>query len=275
MPQLIVNADDYGYFPGVSRGILALAERGRVTATGILANGPQSREQFGWLAEHPGLDVGVHLNLTWGRPLTSGMRRRLARYGGRFPGKYRMVLGVLGRGVLLREIGEEWGAQIHACQEHGLDLKFINSHEHLHMLPALFDLYCELAERLKIPFLRIVRPEPTASVRGGFRSLVMRLLARGRAGTMRAPRFLGLGPSGRLNLPYLARLFPALEPDGCYELMCHPGLDDPAAQASRRLRAYHDWRGEQSLFGSDDFTALCAAYGVRLVRYRDLDEALV
>ncbi len=56
--------------------------------------------------------------------------------------------------------------------------------------------------------------------------------------------------------------------------MCHPGQDDPAAQASRRLRAYHDWRGEQSLFESDGFAALCAAHDMRLVRYRDLDGAL-
>ena len=37
MLQLIVNADDYGYFPEVSRGIREVAAAGAVTATGILA----------------------------------------------------------------------------------------------------------------------------------------------------------------------------------------------------------------------------------------------
>ena len=36
---LIVNADDYGYFPGISRGIIDAHKDGVVTATGVLANG--------------------------------------------------------------------------------------------------------------------------------------------------------------------------------------------------------------------------------------------
>ena len=39
-PQLIVNADDYGYFDHVCAGILDCAAAGTVTATGVLANGP-------------------------------------------------------------------------------------------------------------------------------------------------------------------------------------------------------------------------------------------
>ena len=37
---LIVNADDYGYFDCVSKGILESASRGIVTATGVFANRP-------------------------------------------------------------------------------------------------------------------------------------------------------------------------------------------------------------------------------------------
>src|SRR5437764_15069926 len=81
---LIVNADDYGYFPCVSRGIAAAAAMGAVTATGILANSPRLEEQIDWLRSSPRLDCGVHLNLTNGGPLTSAMARRLGRREGRF-----------------------------------------------------------------------------------------------------------------------------------------------------------------------------------------------
>src|SRR5438067_2291957 len=45
---LIVNADDYGYFPCVSRGIADAARQGAVTATGILANRSDLQEQMEW-----------------------------------------------------------------------------------------------------------------------------------------------------------------------------------------------------------------------------------
>ena len=38
--QLIVNADDFGYFPCVSRGIIEAARAGVITATSVLANRP-------------------------------------------------------------------------------------------------------------------------------------------------------------------------------------------------------------------------------------------
>ncbi len=40
MIRMIVNADDFGYFDNVCRGILEAAEKGVVTATGVMANGP-------------------------------------------------------------------------------------------------------------------------------------------------------------------------------------------------------------------------------------------
>lgn len=44
--RLIINADDYGYFTCVNRGILAAAKAGAITATGVLANSPGMPEQL-------------------------------------------------------------------------------------------------------------------------------------------------------------------------------------------------------------------------------------
>ena len=71
MPSfLIVNADDFGYFRCVSRGIVQSHTRGIVTATGVLGNSPNLRDDALLLFQYPDLDVGVHLNLTFGEPLT-------------------------------------------------------------------------------------------------------------------------------------------------------------------------------------------------------------
>src|SRR5690606_33572836 len=151
---LIVNADDYGYFPCVSRGILAPARQRAVTATGVMANAPSLDQQLDWLKSCPDLDTGVHLNLTWGTPLSRVMRDRLRRSGGRFMSKERMCSAILRHVVTIAEVGAEWQSQIEKCLAAGLRPSFLNSHEHIHMLPPLFSLIHDLAAKYGIAHVR-------------------------------------------------------------------------------------------------------------------------
>ena len=79
---LIINADDYGYFPCISQGILEAASSGALTATGILANSPSLKAHLEWLDAVEGLDLGVHLNLAFRQPLTATMTEKLAHWKG-------------------------------------------------------------------------------------------------------------------------------------------------------------------------------------------------
>ena len=112
---LIVNADDYGYFPCVSRGILAAALGGVVTATGVLANSPFLEQHLSWLKSESRLDVGVHLCLTSGTPVSDRMKRRVRWFGGRFPRKELMSGALLTRAVTVADVRDEWRHQIETC----------------------------------------------------------------------------------------------------------------------------------------------------------------
>ena len=57
---LIVNADDYGLTPGVSRGILRGVREGVVTSTSVLVLGSGFSRSVGWLRDEAPLGVGVH-----------------------------------------------------------------------------------------------------------------------------------------------------------------------------------------------------------------------
>jgi predicted glycoside hydrolase/deacetylase ChbG (UPF0249 family) len=70
MRQLIVNADDFGYSPGVNRGIFEAHHRGIVTSTTVMVNqaaAPDGIDQA--LADAPDLGLGLHVTLTKGRPV--------------------------------------------------------------------------------------------------------------------------------------------------------------------------------------------------------------
>ena len=274
--RLIVNADDYGYFPCVSRGIIQAARSGVVGATGILANGPQVAEQVRWLDDCEDLDLGVHLNLTAGRPLTQALAERLDQ--GRFPNPFALAAKVLTGRIGVALVRDEWRAQIEALlslRPGGLPLRFLNSHEHVHMLPPLLPVALGLAREYRIPFVRRVRVEwlPPFGASALPRTLLMGAMAlvdRGVDTAPSQPLFIGLGRSGRLDRAYLEARLARLRPGKVYELMCHPGTFDPAQITDPRLLAYHDWEGELALLCGEAFSDLCAASGIALTHYRAL-----
>ena len=269
--RLIVNADDFGYFDGVCRGILEAARCGAVTATGVMANGPALGRWVNELRGMPGVSAGVHLNATLGRPLTPEMSCHLT--GGVFPAKGRLasaiLLGRLPHELLLRE----WRAQIRRCLDLGLRVEFVNSHEHVHVLPGLASRVFALAEEFSIRQVRPPAPEflPRVTPASVLRSLVMGA-ARALTPDNRpeSPALIGVNPSGHLDLGYCQWRFARLTAGRAYELMFHPGRVDPLAVGDPRLRAYHDWEGELALLTGGAFRDLLRSHGVELVSFATL-----
>ena len=64
-------------------------------------------------------------------------------------------------GIAAAEVEEELRRQIERLQAAGLPLVHANSHQHLHVLPKIFEIVLRLAEEHRIPFVRIPR-EPAA-----------------------------------------------------------------------------------------------------------------
>jgi hypothetical protein len=271
--RLIVNADDFGYFDSVSKGILDCARAGVVTATGIMANGPAFDRCVGKLGEIPTLSAGVHLNATLGRPLTDAMRNELPSGHGEFPSKLELAGWLLRGRVTVATLLEEWRAQIRRCLDAGLELHFLNSHEHVHILPPLYRGIFELAREFGIAHVRVPRPEwgPSWTAGGVFRSGVfaaVRLILP--PSPAQAPVFIGLDSSGKLDMRYCRRRFGKLRAGTTYELMCHPGWKDPVALEDPKLAAYHDWELELRTLTSPEFAALLREHGIALVSYANL-----
>src|SRR5207248_8041444 len=83
-PRLVVNADDFGLSTGVNRGILEAHAAGVVSSVSVLVNTPgwtDALRRLRDLGPAPGLGVGLHLNLTMGRPVSWGASLADARTG--------------------------------------------------------------------------------------------------------------------------------------------------------------------------------------------------
>lgn len=262
--RLIINADDYGYFACVSRGIVEAAQANAITATGIMATSPNLAEQLTWLNSTT-IDKGVHLNLTSGQPLTQAMRDKL----GEFPNAYKVTGLVLAGKLSLNLIKQEWHAQIEACQSQ--KLVFLNSHEHIHALPVLFSLTLELAKHYNIPYVRLPQADwlPPFTGAGLVRNSLITAMQMFNQSRLSKPAaiFLGLSRSGKLDYATLERLFSKLKAGQSYELMCHVGQFDAAEITDARLLAYHDWQAELDLLKSPQLQDLYQQFNIQLSHY--------
>jgi predicted glycoside hydrolase/deacetylase ChbG (UPF0249 family) len=214
--RLIVNADDFGLTAGVSRGILRAHREGVVTSTTVLANLPPQPELDTAAAALPQLGLGLHFNLTWGRPVSpADTVPSLVDAEGRF-GRDLAALEARARPDEVRREGE---AQLEAfARRFGRAPTHLDSHHHVHRVPRVMDAVVDVVLAARLP-LR----SQDAGFREGLR----------RRDIATTEHFVGDAQAE----PYWTteRLLDQLAtlPLGLTELMCHPGVYDEDLAYSR------------------------------------------
>jgi len=253
---LALCADDYGISPGISAGILGLARAERLSAVSCITNSTHWPELAPRLSDLPkSVDIGLHLNLTEGVPLS----QRLARRWPTLPSLATLIsrahLGLLPLAELRGEVHAQLRAFLHG---HGVAPAYIDGHQHVHHLPGLRDTILDVTEHVQpLPAVR-----STARLIGpgyGFKRWVIeatggRRLERALTERVMAfnPALLGVYDFKQADYGALMRAWlNALPPEGGL-LFCHPGTrladDPPDAIADARTR-------ELAYLSSADFKA--------------------
>lgn len=230
---LIVNADDYGLTPGVSRGILTAHRDGIVTSTTALAVGPAFAGHADALRDS-GLAAGAHLAAVGEDPpvLSAAEVPSLVDRTGRFPLTWTDFLSRAVRGGVDRaDLDREFAAQVEVLRGAGLTLTHVDAHQNLHLWPPVRDSLLALARREGIGAVRVTR-----TARWSPRSLGVRTLSRAlrrrarRAGLVFPAASTGLDQAGHLTPTRLTEAVDHLRSGGVgtAELAAHPGeADDP------------------------------------------------
>lgn len=278
MKRLVVTADDAGLHPGMTAGVLAAHDAGIVTAVSVSPNGQAFDDAVARLRDRPGLDVGVHLTLVGEAPLSPSkvVRSLLGRDGRLLPGwpvfARRWLLGRVRPGHVETELRR----QIERLLATGLPILHANAHQHLHVLPGLFEIVLRLAEEHRIPWVRIPA-EPAAALPASPRAVQISLLnALGRRARRRlrpegpraAGRTIGVLTAGHLTVEALGR---ALEQAGeVSELVCHPGLGDAALAAAYPWR--YAWDAETAALCDPRVRDLLRDRGIELGSFSGLNK---
>jgi chitin disaccharide deacetylase len=265
---LALCADGFGQSPAISAGILRLVQAGRLSAVSCRVNGAS------WLSDAPALqrlpasvEIGLHFNLTDGRPLSP----RLARLWPRLPAlaalTVRAHLGLLPRGALRGEFHAQLRAFTDAT---GVSPAYVDSHQHVHGLPIVRDLLLDAAEHMRpVPSVRNTGrvPGPGFGVRRGLieacggrglaRELVQRELAHNSA-------LLGVCDlKARDYRTLMQGWLTQVPPEGAL-LFCHPAEGDVEAGAQARDSIAAARASELAYLESTAFTQDLTQAGVTL-----------
>jgi predicted glycoside hydrolase/deacetylase ChbG (UPF0249 family) len=259
--RLIVTADDVGLHRGMTDGAIRAHLDGIVTACSVVANGAAFEHAVERLQDVPALAVGVHLTLIEERPLTDNLPS-LVGGNGLFDESYASFLPryAIGR-VRIEDIEREFRAQIEKLLKTGLTVTHANGHQHLHLLPRVFDLVQRLAQEHAIPYVRIVDERRAFSPRGLAIAVLSRLgrAARKRAATNTNDRTIGVMRAGHLS--DVATLLDDVR-EGTTELVCHPGVGD--AELAQSYEWSYEWDAETHALCDPKLRAAIAERGIEL-----------
>jgi predicted glycoside hydrolase/deacetylase ChbG (UPF0249 family) len=142
-----VTADDWGLSPGVNAGILDLARAGVVRRVSVMANEPHLREGLAELLRVPGLETGLHFNLSHGS---------LAHAPTLSPSAWLKRAGRSKQAAETRAwVTDELRAQLAAARAAGIPIRYLDGHHHIHLVPGWIDWIVPILREAQISTVRI------------------------------------------------------------------------------------------------------------------------
>jgi hopanoid biosynthesis associated protein HpnK len=285
--RIVINADDFGLSSSVNQAVVQAHAKGVLTSTTIMANMPDAGEAVKLAKRMPSLGVGVHLNLSKGRPLSKdGNINYLLDDSGCFalsPAKLSFLC--IASRKIRNAIRTELAAQIQWVIDNGLKPTHLDSHKHIHSFPFIFPIVCGLARRFEISAIRftfepkklLAMPWPLTSEGGRERSRTARLMARinriQNFGFLKTDCLLGVAHMGKIDVNFF-KAVALYNPAATAEVMTHPALDDgpehsPADEAAGKQNKMQR-RGEFEALCSEKTKQYLTDAGVRLVHYGQL-----
>jgi hypothetical protein len=234
--RLIINADDFGLCESVNKGIVEAHTKGVLTSTTIMANMPAAGHAVELAKNLPTLGLGVHLNLTAGKPLCQdNIVKLILDSQGRFalsPGK--LALASLITGKVRIAIETELASQIQWLIDKGIKPTHLDSHKHIHSFPTIFPIVCRLAKHFGVSAIRYTfepkqvsqLPWPVTDRESRKRASLVRTMAK--INRWQNPAFfktdalLGVAHVGTINAAFM-RAVSLYNTASTAELMTHPG----------------------------------------------------
>ncbi|GIW99750.1 MAG: chitooligosaccharide deacetylase [Pirellulaceae bacterium] len=275
---VIVNADDFGMNRSANYGIVECHLAGAVSSTTMVANGDAFDEAVKLAAAHPSLAVGLHFNLTWGKPVAPASSvRALLDSRGNFLDRRTLMLRSMFHRSLSQEIRTELRAQYSRIRDAGISPTHVDSHQHVHGSPVIFSVVAEFCLENNLP-VRVpwVRTEEFGSFSRRFRRFLLKKMVDHSVADWRGKLRWNDCIGSVFDLEHVAesladddyRSILMSAPGRCMELLVHPVLS--AAEMTGYTRIGRISEAEYRYLRLGTLPSVIADCGFKLVTFRDL-----
>lgn len=157
MPELIITSDDCGLSEGINTATVKLHQQGYITSASVMSNFPAHRHAFELFRQHPTLEIGAHLTLSDGQPVTDDIPdySPITKSDHGFRNKFNLFSRLLiPSDETIVWIRHELDAQLKRFVDAKIQPQHITTHHHFHAIPALRKIVYELALRYKVKWVR-------------------------------------------------------------------------------------------------------------------------
>lgn len=292
-PGLIINADDLGIHPAINEGILSAYKHGVLTSATMLVTTPYLEQTVLECVRPTGLPVGLHLSLTLGKAISPPSQvPDLVNVNGEFKLNASEFFSLRGGNSsltyrLLPQIRLELDAQLSLASDYGINATHADSHQHVHMAPAIFQLVEELLPNYGIRRLRLCRESITfkiarnSLIQAVKRNNLAKLAALWLCDKQNKPRlattdrFFGVFQSGAMTKSAFIAILDSIGRHESVEIGLHPGFPAKSFDFADNLRpAFKTFIGsmarqiEHDLLVAGDVHELITSRGYAL---RDFD----
>ncbi|MDO8525135.1 MAG: ChbG/HpnK family deacetylase [Candidatus Omnitrophota bacterium] len=252
MKYLIVSADDLGLAESINRGIIKSGEEGIVTSMNVIASGGAFYDAMAMLMAGKSKEIGAHLALTETAPVSAANKiPTLINSAGKFHKSYPGFLtNLLRKKIDPSQVYIELKSQMERIAGGGIPVTSLSSHQHIHMLPGILEIFIRLAKEYNIPSVRYLHNDKFLfPVKGNthflrlnhgkwvfpftFKKIFKKMIigyfdgrlkkALDGASLKYTDNFLGFFDSGNIREEILIGMLDKL-PEGVTELVTHPGF---------------------------------------------------
>lgn len=285
MKSIIITADDLGLDTNINRGIAEAYQNGIVTCAALLMNAPATDEGIAIALGNPGLEVGIHLSIVEGyslRNVVSTITEKYAYFDNAICLKRNWIEFIkcyLKGSINLKELEEEFELQIDKFKMNFKSIPFLNSTQHLHMLPGIWKIVLKLCKRHHINYIRLPKltlPDNlwlNRRILFLFPFLVLGSYCRlnlKNTTIQSADHVVGMQFSGSINTERMIFILANLT-DGISEIILHPGYR--SSYLLEKLPASYadfDWEAELLAATSFKIKDFITENNIHLIRFSDI-----
>jgi hypothetical protein len=286
--KLIVNADDFGFTRAVTDAIIDCHNNGIVTSTTLMSNMPFAEYAASKAKAFPRLSVGLHLNLTEGKPLTAPAKvDGLIDSKGNFLCGSKRLTNLRSNKGIEEQVYRELEAQLLHALGLGVNISHFDSHQWIQRNPMVRKTIIRLYELYGIPAVRTQKglywTDPEANFYFKLKRMLFNL-KRFRRTYTRVFNHLVMRKNGLLTPDRMispSRLIPRFSDpkeqfisclkslsDGVSELGLHPGYCDEKSTDSPAFRKTREF--DTQIACDEDVKNCIKECNIKLVSFSDL-----